>query len=227
MYIIADARLPAEVLTNLQSYGRLLALSTQHITYNAISGHPDVFFCQTPDKLLAAPNAPAELLDMLKVETRLHPGDKPAGPRYPESASYNAFVNHTYIIHNLAHTDAAILDHCAAWRRLHVSQGYTRCNLVEIADLYITSDRGIEKVLRKERLEVFFIDPKPIILPGQAHGFFGGCAGINGNTLFLSGCCDYFPEGHALKAALKQRDVELVELYEGPLVDGGSILFIA
>ena len=226
MYIIADARLPAEVLTNLQSHGRLLVLSTQHITYDAISGHPDIFFCRTPDKLIAAPNAPGELLGILKDAVDIHIGEKPVGSLYPDSATYNAFVNQSYIIHNLTYTDAVILHQCAAWRPLYVGQAYTRCNLVEVADLYITSDKGIEKVLRKERLDVFFIDPKSIILPGQAHGFFGGCAGTNDRMFFLAGCCDHFPEGHALKAELKQRGVELIELYDGPLVDGGSILFI-
>jgi hypothetical protein len=51
MLIIADARLPERVLKNLERYGEVLPFASQGIVYDSISGHPDIFLCQTPNAL--------------------------------------------------------------------------------------------------------------------------------------------------------------------------------
>lgn len=227
MCIIADARLPGEVLRSLNAYGEVVPFASRHITYDAISGHPDIFFCQVRGKLIVAPNTPAEVYNALKKHhIATAPGSQTVGAQYPESAAYNAFTNARYLLHNTKHTDAAITLHCKELEAIHVNQAYTRCNLVEAAGLYITSDKGIEKTLRSYSPDVFFVDPKSILLPGKAHGFFGGCTGIWNDRLLLTGCCSHFQEGPELKAELALRGMEIIELYDGPLFDGGGILVL-
>lgn len=227
MLIIADARLPRQILRSLGAYGDLLRFSSQNITYASISGHPDIFFCSTPDQLITAPNTPSEICRRLEqCNISMVSGNKPVAARYPNSAPYNAFVNRDYLIHNLKNTDKTILDACKDLAAIHVKQAYTRCNLVEAGGLYITSDKGIENVLKGLTLGVFYVDPSPILLAGQGHGFFGGCAGPAGNQLFVTGRMDSLAEWSELREELNQRDIEVVELYDGPLVDGGSILFL-
>lgn len=227
MYMIADARLPAQALKVLQGYGKLLTLATRHHTYESISGHPDVFFCQMPDKLVCAPNAPEDIFaELIKAGIRTEKGKHPVSSQYPGSAAYNAFTNDAFFVHNTRYSDPLLLTHSSTLQTIHVNQGYTRCNLAEAGGLFMTSDKGIEKVLKQNGLDVFFIDPDPIRLPGEQHGFFGGCTGNWHQVLFLTGSCSHFQEGDDLKAELNRRGIKIIELYDGPLFDAGSILCI-
>jgi hypothetical protein len=227
MLIIADARFPERVLKNLERFGQVLPFASRGIVYEAISGHPDIFFCQTPGAVVAAPNTPAGILNQIK-KTRINlvMGKLPVGDAYPESARYNAFIGSDCLVNRPGITDHAITDQTKGLKAIAVAQGYTRCNLVEAGGLFITSDRGIENALKRAGKETFFIDPSPIKLPGQKHGFFGGCAGNQNNILFLAGSLKHFPEGPALKESLKNKGIEIAELYDGALWDGGSILMI-
>jgi hypothetical protein len=206
MHIAVDFRIPDLALRNLAELGELIPFASRNITYNSISGHPDVFACKTPKGLVMAPNTPREVISRLKdLGITFALGDTTIGSKYPESTSYNAFVNDTYLIHHLSHTDISIKNLCNSLQHIHVNQAYTRCNLIEAKGLYITSDRGIEKALATLNLDSFFIDPTQIMLPGEAHGFFGGCAGTFQQTLFLLGSCSHFSEGSAFQANLKKK----------------------
>ena len=228
MLIIADARLPLETLRKLRNWGNLFGFSSRGIVYDSISGHPDVFLCQTPDAVVVAPNAPDELKAALQLNriTTLE-GSFEVGNRYPHSARYNAWVGDNLLVHKLTNTDSAIMQICHDFEHLNVAQAYTRCNLVEVKGLFITSDKGIEKAISGIGREVFYIDPRCIVLPGQKNGFIGGCMGYWQHQLFLAGSVRHFPEGPNLKKALVSRNVQLVELYDGPLFDGGAIMFLS
>jgi len=228
MLIIADARLPLEALQKLRNLGNLFGFSSKGIVYDSISGHPDVFLCQTPDAVVVAPNAP----DALKAALHLnripaHEGSFAVGSRYPHSARYNAWVGENLLVHKLTNTDSAIMEICKDFDHLNVAQAYTRCNLLEANGLFISSDKGIEKALSGRGREVFYVDPHRIVLPGQKNGFIGGCMGYWQHQLFLAGSVTHFPEGPDLKKALDSRSVQLVELYDGPLIDGGGIMFLS
>ena len=227
MLIIADARLPEEALKNLSLHGEVVRFASRNITYASISGHPDIFFCKTPGQLIAAPNAPSEICRRLKqCNITMVSGNKPVAAQYPNSAIYNAFVNRDCLIHNLNYTDKTIIEACKDLAAIHVKQAYTRCNLVEAGGLYITSDKGVEKVLKGLPLDVFYVDPGRILLTGENHGFFGGCTGLADNRLFVTGRIKSLPEWGELQKELTRRQINVVELYDGPLVDGGSILFL-
>ncbi len=228
MLIIADARFPERVLKNLERHGEVLPFASQGIVYDSISGHPDIFLCQTPKGLVVAPNSPAETLNQIvKSGVMVATGQRPVGDSYPASAMYNAFSGSGLLVHSKDLTDPVILKNSEGLKKVEVKQGYTRCNLVEAGGLFITSDRGIKKELKKAGKETFFVDPSLIRLPGQKHGFFGGCAGVHQNQFFLAGSVKHFPEGLKLIEELEKRGIGLVELYDGPLWDGGSIYFIS
>ncbi|MEE4178222.1 MAG: hypothetical protein V2I46_12005 [Bacteroides sp.] len=227
MLILADARLPERVLKNLGRYGQVVPFASQGVVYEAISGHPDIFLCQVPGGVVAAPNTPKNILEALENKgTSLFFGKEPLGKAYPATARYNAFSGKDCLLHLFDLTDEVILAQTQGLEKIAVRQGYARCSLVEAGRLYITSDRGIEKELKQNCRETFYVDPSPIILPGQPHGFFGGCTGVWGQQLFLAGSLRHFPEGELLQQALVQRGITIIELYDGPLWDGGSILFL-
>lgn len=227
MLILADGRLPQEALLTLEGYGRLIRVSSEGITYPAISGHPDIFFCPTAAGLVHAPNTPQSILNQIRNNGyRLIPGNREVGSSYPASAYYNAFVNNSYFIHNSSISDSRLAATTHGLLRIHVKQGYTRCNLAEAGGLYITGDQGVARTLRRKNLDVFTLQESQILLDGCTHGFFGGCTGIYGRKIFVTGSLGYLPQGNELRQELEKRQVEIIELYKGPLWDAGSIIFV-
>jgi len=230
MLIIVDKRIPEAAKQKLATYGELLEISTHGITYDAISGHPDVFFCHTPRELIVAPNTPAEFLRQLELKSiPFTLGENPVGSKYPETARYNAVVTNNCLIHNTSVTDASILKITLTINLfpLTFNQAYTRCNLIALDDgHFITSDRGIEKALKSRNLEVLYVSPEGIVLPGFPNGFLGGCCGVTDDKLFITGSLHYYPEGEKVRQFSTKAGFRVIELYDGPLFDGGGILFI-
>ena len=228
MLIIADKKIPAEAREKLSAYGTLMELETEGIVYPAISGHPDVFFCNTPGGLVVAPNLPEMYFHALeKHNISFTKGNLTSGIRHPSSVHYCAAIDDRYLIHRLEYTDPVILQNCHTLKKIAVKQGYTRCSLVLLKDHhYLTSDAGIHHALIHHGLNGLFVSPDGIILPGFQNGFIGGAMGLLNDTVFVIGSLDRHSEGGAIRKYLEDLDYCIVELYNGFLFDGGGVLFI-
>ncbi len=231
MLIITDRKIPAKAAETLAGLGEVLFVDTKGITYDAVSGHPDVFMCQLNEVVVVAPNAPGSLTKALELHgIRVIPGETPVGSRYPGTAAYNAVCSGSALLHNFRYTDPVITALAADLDMdlIHLNQGYSRCNLLPLPDgSFITSDEGIERVLASRGLEVLKVDPEGILLPGFRHGFIGGTAGSRGDTIYFTGSLDLFPDGEPIHSFLAARGFRLVELYDGPLADVGSLFFLS
>ncbi len=227
MVVFGDARLPEEAKQKLARYADFVPFATEGLVYDAVSGHPDIFLCRQGNHLVAAPNLPGKYFELLqKTGLGVTVGKSPVGNTYPETARYNAVVTEKYLIHNPKIADASIAETFPGRKRVAVRQGYVRCNLLPLReDVFVTSDRGIEKALRRESLEVLYFSPEGILLPGFSHGFLGGCLGISGNRLFVTGSLSRYPEGEKLRRLFDKLHYETIELYDGPLFDGGGLFF--
>ena len=227
MLILCDSKMPAAAKSKLTSYGEVVEFATEGITYEAISGHPDIFFCKTPGGLVVAPNLPAKFFRILDQNCITYSrGILPIGKKYPESARYNTLVTKKYIIQNPDIADPVIAELNPAHKIIPVKQGYVQCNLLALPNnTFITSDRGIEKSLKQHDLEVLFVDPSCVQLDGFEHGFFGGACGINGDKLFICGSLHYFAESEMMEKSVSAAGMKIVELYEGQPADVGTILF--
>ncbi len=228
MLIIIDRKAPKKARQSLSRYGEVVGLATSAITYEAISGHPDIFLCQCGSRFIVAPNLPREYLEFLvRKGVPLKMGKNKVGSQYPASARYNAVVTDEVLIHHLDLTDPVILGKVDPQKRIHVSQGYCRCNLISLgADNYITSDAGIQKVLAGKGFHVLYVDPAGILLPGFPHGFIGGACGILGRRIFFIGSLQHYAQGDAIREFIRDLRYEVVELYYGPLFDGGGVMFV-
>ncbi|NVN93857.1 MAG: hypothetical protein HXX18_01100 [Bacteroidetes bacterium] len=229
MYIIIDYRIPDEAKINLAKYGQIIEFKTEGITYNAISSHPDIFFCQTSEKLIIASNTPSYIISFFqkkKIEYII--GKKEIGFQYPQSSHYNAVVTDKFLIHNSKHTDEKIVESCSFKTKLSVNQGYTRCNLISLGqNNFITSDKGICNQLQTHLdINIKYTNPNKILLPNVNNGFFGGCCGISRDKLFILGNLEYLADGLSIKEFATSLGFKIVELYDGLLYDGGGILFI-
>ena len=241
--IIADSRMPEEAKKNLKKLGNVIFINPTSVTYNSISSHPDIFFFQKDDALIYAPNAPKRIIKELKKrKIKLIEGKKEVGKKYPETVPYNAVGIGNLLIHNLKHTDETILS--SYENHINVNQGYTRCNLLALNEnAFITSDVGIFNAVNRQqttdnslypheshvetyvRTSVLYIDPKQIKLEGQKNGFFPGCCGVWKNNLIVCGSTKNLKEKAELDKFLKDNNFNLIELYDGDLIDVGSIFF--
>ena len=241
--IIADSRMPEEAKKNLKKLGNVLFINPTSVTYNSISSHPDIFFFQKDDALIYAPNAPKRIVKELKKrKIKLIEGKKEVGKKYPETVPYNAVGIGNLLIHNLKHTDETILS--SYENHININQGYTRCNLLALNEnAFITSDVGIFNAVNRQqttdnslypheshvetygRTSVLYIDPKQIKLEGQKNGFFPGCCGVWKNNLIVCGSTKNLKEKAELDKFLKDNNFNLIELYDGELIDVGSVFF--
>ncbi|MDO9257745.1 MAG: hypothetical protein Q7U54_19670 [Bacteroidales bacterium] len=228
MLILLDRKMPGAAREKLATYGNIVEFATEGITYEAISGHPDIFFCPSPGGLIVAPNLPEEYFGILDQNSiHYHKGSIPVGREYPETARYNSLVTDKFIIQNPASSDPKILKLNAELEPIHTKQGYVRCNLIALSnETYITSDRGIEKSLKQRNLEVLFVDPTGVKLDGFKNGFFGGACGLFENTLFVCGSLKYSQEQAIIESFVGRAGVSIIELFDGQPVDVGNILFL-
>jgi hypothetical protein len=228
MPILIDGRMPLAAKEKLREFGEIFEFATEGITYEAISGHPDIFFCPTPNGLVVAPNLPEKYFDFLhKFSISYTIGENPVGKFYPDSAIYNSLVTNNLFIHNPTISDATIQKLAESQLAIKVKQGYVRCNLLVLPNnRFITSDKGIEKTLRQNNFEVLFVDSTCVKLPGYDHGFFGGICGINEMVLFVNGSLSYFKEEEDIRNFIAKANIRIVELFDGQPIDVGTILFL-
>lgn len=226
MLIIIDKKMPSIAKKRLAKYGNIMELETKGITYEAISGHPDIFFCIMNKKTVLAPNLPVSYKKILEeYHINCVEGYTYVGKKYPFSAKYNAFADKNIFVHNLEITDRILLEQAASLNTIKVKQGYCRCNLVGNKSCYLTSDHGIFESLKKLGFNLLYVDPRKIILQGFKHGFFGGCCGIQGDRLFVNGRLSSLENGDYLIKTI-EKYFQIIELHDQPLIDVGSIIFL-
>jgi len=228
MWIIVDKRMPARAKNKLKTFGTLIEFESSGIVYEAISGHPDIFMCPVGNELIVAPNIPETYLQIFsRNNIPFVLGNAHLGNKYPRTAHYNAVVSNKHLIHNVKHTDETLLLKCKNKTVINTPQAYTRCNLVALDDTnFITSDRVTGKLLQGRNLKVCYISPENIVLPGFSNGFWGGCCGINQKKLFISGSLTYLNEKNNVIEFVENCGYDIIELYNGPLFDAGSMFFI-
>ncbi len=224
MLIIIDKRIPEDAKKKLSEYGELFELETSDIVYEAISGHPDIFIFQHNNKLIIAPESPKLLIDKLKENNiKFQFGSKKLSNKYPATASYNVANNDNIFIGNKNNCTPEILEIAKNKTWVQSKQSYAYCNNIILGEEHIiTNDNKIQSLIDSS----LYINPKGIILPGFDYGFIGGCAGIIDNIVFLIGSLKHLPQGEIIKEYIKASNHEIIELYDGPLFDGGGIFFI-
>lgn len=228
MLIIADKRLPAEVLNSLSACGELLLMAASGTVYDTISGHPDIFFCMINDTLCVSPGLDDRIYKKLdSYHIRYICGKQMPGEKYPATAAYNMAICGNAAIHNFNITDGSLKTLAANYNKFHVQQGYSRCNIIPLdGNSLITSDAGIHKVVNAAGMDTLLVTTENILLPGFDHGFIGGCCGVHDKTVYFTGCLSYHPQGREIKEFIGEHGFAVTELYNGPLFDGGSLIFI-
>ena len=232
--IIASATMPEPAKESLSKMGAVTWLEPSDLAYPSISSHPDIFFFCKDERhcksVIYAPDIDKRITHALSQQDIIE-GTALVGHKYPETIPYNAVGVGNMLIHNLKYTDEKILESYGKIStksvQLNVNQGYTRCNLLALDECnFITSDFGIKRVLEDNGCNVFYVDPHQITLPGHDYGFFPGCCGLVDDCVVVCGALKHLKECKELKKFIRRNNMRIIELYDGELIDVGSIFFI-
>ena len=229
MYVIIDKRTPLAVKKNLEKYtSDIFEFSSDEITYNAISGHPDIFMFQDANKLILAPNTPKKLINFLdKKAVNYTFGKNPVGESLDRSVLYNCLSTQKYFFCKKGKPDSSIQKWCSSKQLVNIPQSYARCSMFAIENKIITSDKGIVKVLEKSHLDFFYFDPSEITIKDHKNGFIGGSMGATDNKLFFLGNILKHKDGKALDQYLSALGKQVICLGNDYLYDGGGLFFVS
>lgn len=223
--------MPEEAKESLSKMGDVIWLEPSDKAYPSISSHPDIFFfCKDErhcESVICAPNIDEGITHAVSQRV----GKNDVGHKYPETIPYNAVGVGNLLVHNLKYTDEKIMELYENVSKksvqINVNQGYTRCNLLALDEKnFITSDFGIKKTLEENDFNVFYVDPHQVTLHGHEHGFFPGCCGLVDDCVVVCGSLKHLKECKELKKFIRRNKMKIIELYDGELVDVGSIFFI-
>ena len=229
MYAIIDKRTPLEVKKNLKKYtDAIFEFSSEGITYNSISGHPDIFMFQDENKLIIAPNTPKELINFLDEKSVNYSfGLKPVGKSLDDSVFYNCLSTEHYFFCKEGKPDITIQKSNSNKQLINIPQSYARCSMFTILDKIITSDQGIAKVLERNNIEYFYFEPSEIVIKDHRNGFIGGTMGEIDNKVFFLGNILKHTDGRALHTFISNMGKEVICLGSEYLYDGGGIFFVS
>ncbi|MBW7573769.1 YvcK family protein [Caproiciproducens faecalis] len=148
---------------------------------------------------------------------------------YPQDVKLNcARIGSRQMIGNRKTMDAAIQEFCACNQieMINVKQGYAKCSTVVVDNnSIITADPSIAEAATNAGIDVLKITPGYVKLEGYKYGFLGGtCGMIAKGKLAFTGSIQSHPNYDEIKKFCDQKNVELVSLVEGPLLDIGGIL---
>ena len=180
-----------------------------------ISCHPDILMC----KLGTASDSP-----VFRGNESLLSAD------YPGDVLYNAVVTEKYMICNTRTVSkelmAAAKELYPDIKTIHVSQGYTKCNVVVVDDShFITEDEGIYKALMAEDgPECLLITGGYVQLPGYDRGFIGGASGRIEDEIWFNGDISAHPDAENIVRSICGCGLTACWISDKPLVDIGSII---
>lgn len=181
------------------------------------------------DTFVAAPECFDYYEELLKNKNvNVLKGNTYLSCNYPADIAYNIIVTENCAIHNFKYTDSVLKSHLNTKKLINVSQGYTACTLRVISEnAFITSDRGLYKILKQNKSDVLLINDDSILLPGFDHGFFGGSSVmLSADLLAVNGRVEEHPDYDNIKAFCLNYGVELLSLSNSPVMDIGSFILV-
>jgi hypothetical protein len=230
-YAIIDYRTSEEEICNLKKLGcEVLACPPSSILYEAVCGHPDMLLHIFDEKnIIVHKDMDTSFISSLKaLGFNITFSKNSLRSTYPYDIILNSVNLPNLFVHNIKYTDPKLLEMVNSKKLIDVKQGYTKCSTALVTrNAVMTSDKTIAKALLKENIEVLFLPPGDIVLPGLDYGFIGGCCGlIDEQSLAFFGNLNYYAYGDIVLQFLEKHNIKPIYLKEGKLTDRGSLLII-
>ena len=220
---VIDPRMPEKAKLRLKQMGYYVAEVPLHPKLaGPVRGHPDMMLFSHGKKVIYEPRMEkiAGLLrnngyDCIK-------GEEIKSSEYPKDVIYDTCAIGKFIIRYKGKIEKNIENLKAKF--ISVKQGYVKCSIVPVDDKHIiTSDNGIN--VGDRHACPLHIRPGYVKLPGYKTGFIGGASGTHKDMVFFVGSLKNHPDAGLIRGFIEKRGKKVVELYNGPLYDVGSILF--
>ena len=220
--IIISKNIPSNLLSELKKIGEVQTFLTNNKTDTRLAGHVDMFCCKVDETYVVEES----LYSLINNVSNILPGESKVKTSFHHSP-YNAVITDDYILHNTTVTDKIILQLTKNKKQINVKQSFTRCSVIPLPDgTFITSDKGISKILTINNIQHLLVDNEKIVLPGFKKGCIGGCCGINKLDYYLTGSLEHHSQGKAIKRFMVEHGCNVIELVDDALFDCGSFFFI-
>lgn len=217
--VIIDSRIRDIEYNYLSKFFNVIRLPLSNDVYEEISGHSDIFYTKINNQVIVAPNAEV-------MEQQFILGKEKVGKEYPKDVLYNVCQIGDKVIGS-KYTDKSIKPD------IIVKQGYVKCSIaVTSNNSCITSDKGIAKVLKRNNIEVLYVEENDIkLLKNDAtastmKGFIGGASLVFDNKFVLFGDSDNLSNKDKIIQHLDKYNLELVDFKGLHIYDyGGGIIY--
>lgn len=235
MLAVIDCRLPEKCRESLAARGfEPLPLPPFKKLSAPVASHPDMLLFISDGILITHKDyyevAKAEI-DRIASAGKLNIllSDEEIGDTYPHDIIFNAALvgNSVLCLEKAISKHIKVLADETGRRTVNVNQGYTKCSTVIVdKNAVITSDRTVALAARECGIDLLFVRPGYIELPGYDTGFIGGASGRLGDKIYFCGDLDTHPDAMAIKAFCAAHCRTAVSLSDDRLFDAGTIFFI-
>jgi hypothetical protein len=224
---IVDYRISTEEVISLEKLNiKILKCPNSKDLYPAVSGHPDMQICIIDKHNIILSTALDKNFEseISKLNKNIHKASKSLSSKYPDDIILNALILKDFFVHKLSHTDPKLLELVTGKEKINVKQGYAKCSSAIINDTaIITSDKSIINALKEKNIDILYVPPGDIELPGLDYGFIGGSCGLlDEKHIAFFGDLTYYKYGSDVISFLKKHHVEPIYLKAGRLTDRGN-----
>ena len=219
-----------KIITSLQSLGiEVIPVNPCFSLSDSVNSHADMILHHVGGNRAIVANGE----EYLKFKLQSHGFDvtfsnKCISRIYPYDVLLNAARIGNRLIANEASLDKILISYCIknGIKIIPVKQGYAKCSTVVVSEnSIITADQSIAKAARAAQMDTLLIESGYISLQGCNYGFIGGtCGFINQETIVFSGDIKAHPSYKIMKSFLKERDIQMISLTNGELIDIGGII---
>ncbi len=217
--LIIDSRIREIEYKYLSQFFNIIKLPLSDDVYEEISGHSDIFYTKINGKIIAAPNAEIKTDNFIIGQNKVE-------KEYPKDVLYNVCQIGNKIIGS-KYTDKSIAPD------ILVKQGYVKCSVAVTSDKScITSDKGIEKILKQNNIDTLYVEENNIKLLkkdgsiSNMKGFIGGATLAFDNKFVLFGDSDHLTNKEKILKHLNNHSLELIDFEGLNIYDyGGGIIF--
>jgi hypothetical protein len=227
-FTFVDSRIENDEENNLRKLGyEVLKCPTSSHLYGAVSGHPDMLMHIVGNKkIIVHKSMQYEFITRLKeLKFDVILSHNELKNTYPEDIILNGVGISNYFVHKLKNTDTTLLNSMKGKTLINVNQGYTKCSTAIVSEeAVMTSDKKIAETFRNLNMDVLYLPPGDILLPGLNYGFIGGCCSLlEKNLIAFYGDLKNYKYGFEVLSFLKKHSVEPYYLSTRKLTDRGSI----
>ncbi|MBE7053339.1 MAG: hypothetical protein E7391_03590 [Ruminococcaceae bacterium] len=185
--------------------------------------HPDIQIAQIDDDTFVCEPTVFEYYKSVLKDKNIIMGETYLQSNYPRDIAYNIIRVGNKCLCNLKYTDKKILENINC-KMININQGYAKCSICQVDDnSVITSDDGIEKVCKENRIDVLKIEKSQIELKPYDYGFIGGASlKLNKDEILFFGDITKHSDYHNIKEFCDKKNIKIKYFDFENLIDFGS-----